>query len=144
MVAPTPPEAVAGLVSKLRKSFRSGKTRSLDWRKEQLRAMIRMLKEGNTALERAIMKDLRKDKTNTLIQETGLLMGEAVAMLAHIDEYVAPEIKHTNLNNLPALSQINSDPLGVVLVIGAWNYPVQLTLLPVVGAIAAGNAVAIR
>ena len=60
------------------------------------------------------------------------------------DEYVAPEIKHTNLSNLPAVSQVNSDPLGVVLVIGAWNYPVQLTLLPVVGAIAAGNAVAIR
>lgn len=65
-------------------------------------------------------------------------------MLDDLDELMAPEAVGTDLLNAPGTSRIYKDPLGVVLVLGAWNYPVQLTLLPVVGAIAAGNCVLIK
>lgn len=134
------PQAVQGL----RDAFKSDKTLSREWRVGQLNAMIRLLQEGASELQAAMLADLHKSGFECLCTEIGEVEAECYEMLANLDEWMKPEEAKTSALNWPAGSYTVQDPLGVVLVMGAWNYPVNLTLMPVVGAIAAGNCVLIR
>mmetsp|Transcript_25508 Transcript_25508/g.35334 ORF Transcript_25508/g.35334 Transcript_25508/m.35334 type:complete len:512 (+) Transcript_25508:653-2188(+) len=131
-------------VNKLRESFNSGKTRSREWRVEQLNAFLTMLREGREQLQKALYEDLHKNPAESFFTEINLVEHEVVHMLDHIDEYMAPEKTSTDVLNFPGWSYVYKDPLGVCLIIGAWNYPVNLTLLPIVGCIAAGNCALIK
>merc|ERR1719310_1519133 len=91
-----------------------------------------------------MLKDLHKSPFESAWTEIGFVGNEVVEAIEKLDEWMAPQYTKTSALNWPAASYTVRDPLGVVLVMGAWNYPVNLTLNPVVGALAAGNCVLIR
>eukprot|EP00949_MAST-11_sp_MAST-11-sp1_P004616 g4616.t1 len=128
----------------MRESFASGKTRSIEWRRKQLLAMKKMMVKERRVLEQFLWKDLHKSAFEAYIYELNPVMHEIQQCLDHLEEWSAPEKTPTNLLNIPGESLIYKDPLGVILVAGAWNYPINLTFSPLVGAIAAGNCVMVK
>lgn len=137
-------DAIAETVAKARACFRSGHTRPASWRRSQLEALKRLLKDGESALFEAMGADLRKPKLESYMTEVGFVASEVDDALRHLARWMAPERKHTPLLAQPGRSWTTHDPLGVVLVISAWNYPVQLLLAPLVGALAGGNAAVLK
>jgi len=131
-------------VVELRETFESGRMSSLKSRMEVLLQFKEMLNAGREKMQEALWKDLHKNKTEGYICEINQVEHEVQHMIDHLEEYAAPENVSTNLLNLPGSSAIRCDPLGVCLVIGAWNYPVYLSLIPLVGCLAAGNTAILK
>lgn len=128
----------------LRLTYASGRTRSLEWRRTQLAAIRRFTVEQEDALYAALKADLGKGRGEALTSEIAFVRAEIDHALAHLARWAADE-RHAVPNFLlPARSYIRREPLGVVLVIGAWNLPVPVLLGPAVAAIAAGNAVVLK
>lgn len=132
------------VMQKARSAFMNGKTLEISFREKQLKAFQRMLEENENNILQALSKDLRKSKQEALLTEVMILKNEVVEMLQNLKVWSAPERPSKSLVNLMDDVLIYKDPFGIVLIMGAWNYPVQLTLLPVIGAIAAGNCVIIK
>ncbi|KAG7398997.1 hypothetical protein PHYBOEH_009990 [Phytophthora boehmeriae] len=143
-VPPTSSEAIEASVQALRASFRSGATRDLKTRLVQLKQLRRLLTENVKEIQDALYRDLRKPPAETLIAEIAPLKGEIAVHEEELESWAAPERVWTNVANLPGRSYVQREPLGVVCVFSTWNYPVQLSLLPLVGAISAGNTVLLR
>ncbi len=141
MVEPDTPQAVH---TRLHHSFHSGKTRSLDWRREQLHALIRMFTEQRDALLDAMFQDYRKSKKESNLTEIDFCLMEFEHCLAHLDEWTEPEYPSVGVFVEPGKGQIISEPLGTVLVIAPWNFPVQLLMAPVAQAISGGNCVCMK
>lgn len=138
------PAEAAEMVQALRKTFRSGKTRDIAWRKQQLHALKRMIEENDQAFVEAIQKDMGRSEFETTIAETGYLVGEVKYTLKHLDKWLKPRKVKAPLAAQPGKAYVQLEPLGVVLNIAPWNYPLQLALAPAIGAIAAGNCVVIK
>lgn len=132
------------IVKVQRDFFTSHKTKSIHYRKEQLKRFKKILKENEQELYEAIQKDFGKSVYETYETELSIIYHEINLALKKVKQWSKPRRVRTNLANLPGSSRIYSDPYGTTLVIGAWNYPYQLTLVPVVSAIAAGNTVVIK
>ena len=95
-------------------------------------------------MEQALKSDLGRHKQEAQILEIEFLKNDLRNTLMHLDEWAKPEEPAKDLVNIMDKVRIFKDPYGVVLVMGAWNYPLQLTLLPMAGAIAAGNCVVVK
>ncbi|XP_035732764.1 aldehyde dehydrogenase, dimeric NADP-preferring-like isoform X1 [Vespa mandarinia] len=134
----------ADVVQSARDTFFSGKTRPLEWRIKQLKQMLRMVEECNSEIISALASDLRRSKFESVILEIDFVKQDIKHMLYNIKEYSAPEKPSKAMVNIFDNVEIYKDPYGVVLIIGAWNYPLQLTLVPMIGAIAAGNCVILK
>ncbi|HEX6335285.1 MAG TPA: aldehyde dehydrogenase [Flavisolibacter sp.] len=128
----------------LRDFFDTGTTRNYLFRKEQLRRLRDAIVSHEKELLAALDADLGKNPEESWVTEIGFVLAEIRHALKHLKKWMAPQRVPTNLMNFPSRSFIYQEPLGVVLVIGAWNYPVHLLLTPVIGAIAAGNSVVIK
>jgi aldehyde dehydrogenase (NAD+) len=124
--------------------YRSGATRSLAFRKEQLKKLRQALLKFENAIAEALYTDLKKSPEESYGTETGLVHAEISTTLKNLHQWLAPEAADTNLVNLPSGSKVYRDPLGVVLIIAPWNYPMQLLLVPLVGAIAGGNVAVLK
>jgi len=122
----------------------SAKPRDYAWRVSQLKALRTMLEENDEQINQALWKDLRKSKFESVATEQGLVLAEISDALKNLQSWMRPKRTSTPLYNLPGRCEIHRDPLGLALIIGAWNYPIQLTLSPLVGAIAGGNAALIK
>ncbi len=133
-----------GLLNRMREYFESGATRPISFRKEQLRKLKAAIYTYEKEIGQAIYADLKKSPEEAYSTETGLLIAEINVTLRHLDEWARPKNVGTNLMNLPSSSKIYRDPLGVVFIIAPWNYPFQLSLIPLVGAIAGGNCALIK
>lgn len=121
------------LVARTRSVFNAGKTIPLAFRKKQLKNLKKFLIDQENALCRAVHEDLRKPRDEIKTHELIFLWNEIRIFLDKINDWVKPEhITKTIMNILDDVC-IHNDPLGVVLVIGAWNYPVHLSLAPVIG-----------
>jgi aldehyde dehydrogenase (NAD+) len=131
-------------LQQLRAYYRSGATKSYAYRKEQLQKLKKSVLAHEEALYTALYEDLKKSKEESWVTEIGFLVSEINAALKQLHHWMAPEKVKTNLLNLPSSSYIVKEPLGVVLIIGPWNYPLQLLFTPLVGAIAAGNCVVLK
>ncbi|KGE13453.1 aldehyde dehydrogenase family protein [Sphingobacterium deserti] len=132
-------------IFKLQKDFfNSHQTKDIDFRKDMLVKLKHILKTNEDQLYDAIYKDFRKGKFETFLTELNLVYNEIDFFLKNLKKLSKPKKVKTALNLQPGKSYIHYDPLGVTLVIGAWNYPYQLTLSPVVSAIAAGNTCMIK
>ena len=142
--ATTSDSDVPGLVARLRSACDQGRTRPLGWRQEQLRGLRRLLTEHRSALQKALAADLGKSAVEAQVTELSLVVGEIDDTLAHLPRWLAPQPVAVPAVLLPARASTVLEPLGVVLVIAPWNYPVQLSLAPLVGALAAGNAVVLK
>lgn len=146
--SPTPTtvatDSPADVWKRLRTSFDAGHTRPLDWRRGQLRALRRLLVEGERELIDALRLDLGKSATEAYLTEIGFVRGEVDLALRHLDSWTKPRRVPVPLVLQPGRARLQPEPLGVVLIIGPWNYPVHLVLAPLIGAIAAGNAVVLK
>ncbi|KAK2576499.1 hypothetical protein KPH14_005823 [Odynerus spinipes] len=134
----------ADIVQSTRDAFFSGKTRPLEWRIKQLKQMIRMLEENTSQFTAALASDLRRSKFESMVLEVHYTIQEIKHMLYNIKEWAAPEKPPKAIVNILDSVEVHKDPYGVVLVMGAWNYPLQLSLAPMIGAIAAGNCVVLK
>ncbi|XP_058799815.1 aldehyde dehydrogenase, dimeric NADP-preferring isoform X2 [Phymastichus coffea] len=134
----------AELVQSTRDVFYTNKTRPIEFRIKQLKAMKKLIEENETELSTALSNDLGRSKFENYVLEIDFTLNECIHMLHNIKKWSAPERPPKGIVNLLDDVVIYKEPYGVVLVIGAWNYPLQLTLCPVIGAIAAGNCVIIK
>ncbi|XP_029041361.1 aldehyde dehydrogenase, dimeric NADP-preferring isoform X5 [Osmia bicornis bicornis] len=134
----------ASLVERTRNTFFTGKTRPLEWRKKQLKQTLLMLEECKSEIISALASDLHRCKFESIAMEIQIVEGEIKDMLMHIKEWSADEKPPKAMVNMLDKVEIRKDPYGIVLVIGPWNYPLQLCLIPVIGAIAAGNCVILK
>lgn len=135
---------IAGTVAHLRSTYNSRITRPLEWRRQQLQAMINMLEENEADFLEALKIDLGKPVAEAFITDLAFVTGEIKLMLKNLNKWNATEKVSTPLVAMPAKSVLIPEPLGVVCVIAPWNYPVQLLLVPAAGALAAGNTVVLK
>jgi aldehyde dehydrogenase (NAD+) len=132
------------LLAELRRVFASGRTRSLQWRLDQLQGIERLLAERETEIAAALQEDLGRSALEAWLGDTNATKGEAAYARTHLKKWMKHRRMSLPLNQLPARGWIQYDPLGVVLIIGPWNYPVYLSLSPLVAAVAAGNCAVIK
>ncbi|OMO94969.1 Aldehyde dehydrogenase NAD(P)-dependent [Corchorus capsularis] len=137
-------EAAKVVVKELRESFAAGKTKSYEWRVSQLKAILKMMEENEPQIIAALREDLSKPELESSIYEIAMLKNTCKLALKEMKHWILPEKAKTSLTTFPSSAEIVSEPFGVVLVISAWNYPFLLSLDPVVGAIAAGNAIVLK
>jgi aldehyde dehydrogenase (NAD+) len=128
----------------IRSFFNSGATLSYEFRKKQLLALEHAVKKNEDAISDALYADLKKSKEEAWSAETGLLLGEIKFAIKNLRRWMKPTKVGTGLVTFPSSGRIYRDPLGVVLIISPWNYPLQLLLIPLVGAIAAGNCAVLK
>lgn len=131
-------------LSRLKNFFYSGQTKSLSYRLKQLKGLQLFLKECESEIEAALYQDLRKPAVEAFATETGIVTTELNYTLKHLKSWIKPQRVSTKFAMLPGKSRIYAEPLGIVLIMAPWNYPIQLTLVPLVGALAAGNCVVIK
>lgn len=134
----------AKAVSVLRATFDTGATKKRSWRETQLTGLRNMLIENEGAIEAALFSDLGKSATEAQVTEIGIVLGEINGALKNLGEWLSRERVKVPLAMMPARASIMSEPLGVTLIIAPWNYPLMLALAPLVGALAAGNCVALK
>ena len=131
-------------LKQMRQYFDTGATRSYAFRKKQLEVLKQAVQDHEEEIYTALYTDLKKSKEECWVTENGFFMAEMSAMLDGLKSWMEPESVSTNMLNLPSSSRIEKEPMGVVLIIGPWNYPFQLLFAPLIGAIAAGNAVVLK
>ncbi|MFF3429715.1 aldehyde dehydrogenase family protein [Streptomyces sp. NPDC002602] len=127
-----------------RRLFDSGKTRPMAARVTRLRALRAMLAENQPAFEAALWNDLHKSAGEAQLTEINVTFAEITHMLRHLRRWARPRRAPVPAALWPARARLVSEPLGVVLVIAPWNYPVQLLLNPLVGVLAAGNVAVLK
>ncbi len=132
------------MLSSMRSYFQSGATQTLTFRKEQLLRLRKAIMAHEAALFAALYQDLKKSKEECWVTENGFVLSELNATISNLEAWLESSPVRTNLLNLPSSSRIEKEPLGVVLIIGPWNYPFQLLFTPLIGAIAAGNCVVLK
>jgi aldehyde dehydrogenase (NAD+) len=137
-------EKVPELVSRMRASFESGRTRPLEYRLEQLAGMARFLSEREKEIEQAIHSDLGRPALEVYSSEVAFVASELALVRKKLASWMKPQRVPTSLVGQPGKSLIYREPLGVVLIIAPWNYPLQLALVPLLGAIAAGNCAIVK
>lgn len=128
----------------MRSYYNSGATKSYAFRKEQLIKLRDAIKKYERQFHEALYTDLKKSPEECWVTETGFLLSEINAALKNLKGWMQPDLVATNLLNVPSKSFVMKEPLGVVLIIGPWNYPLMLLITPLVGAIAAGNCAVIK
>lgn len=132
------------LITRQRNLFHSNGTKDLNFRINQLRKFKKVLKENEDKLFYAIYEDFGKSEFETYATELGLLYHEINIFIKKSKKWSKRKRVHTGLANFPAKSYILPEPLGVTLIIGAWNYPYLLSLVPAVTSLAAGNTVILK
>ncbi|KAG4203141.1 hypothetical protein ERO13_A05G382100v2 [Gossypium hirsutum] len=137
-------DKAAVLVNELRKTFNSGKTKSYEWRISQLESISKMIDEKEKEIVEALQKDLSKPELEAFLSEILMARSSCKLALKELKQWMMPQKVETSLATYPSSAEIVAEPLGVVLVISTWNFPFSLSLDPVIGAIAAGNAVVLK
>nr|XP_043615498.1 aldehyde dehydrogenase family 3 member F1 [Erigeron canadensis] len=131
-------------MEELRHTFRTGITKNVDWRKAQLGAILKLINENEDTLFELLQSELGKHPVESYRDEIGVVKKSIEHALSCIDQWVSPKKGRLPLLFFPASSKVMSEPLGIVLIIGSWNFPISLTLDPLVGAISAGNTVVLK
>ena len=134
----TSTQRIESIVRAQRVFFLTGKSRKYDFRREQLQRLQRAMKQWARPLFDALWQDLHKSEQEATLTELSIVEGEIRNHLRHLKRWMRPERHSTPLKMMPSRSRVVSEPLGTALIISPWNYPVQLLLNPLVGAISAG------
>ncbi len=136
--------AGSAVAADLRKVFETGRTRSVQWRLDQLAAIERLCDEQEPAIAAALAEDLGRPAHEAWLGDIASTKGEAAYARKHLRKWMRRRRQPLPLAQLPGRGWVQYDPLGVVLIIGPWNYPVYLSLGPLVAAVAAGNCAVIK
>lgn len=139
-----PSHGVKELLAKQREYFNTGSTKPVKFRKQKIRALKREIKAHEQDIVDALRKDFRKSGYESYITEIGLVYEEINNTLTHLSDWASPRQVGTPLTQFKGVSYVHRVPFGVSLVIGPWNYPFQLAMLPAIGAVAAGNTCIIK
>jgi aldehyde dehydrogenase (NAD+) len=139
-----PAPEFATLVASQRTFFLAGHTRSVDWRRAQLEAVKAMFTENRDALCDALWKDLRRNRNDADLMDVEYCVKEADYALKHMDDWIKPGREPMPLVFEPGHIVVRREPLGVCLIIGAWNEPFMLIFGPLVAALAAGNTAVLK
>ena len=141
-VPSSPIDEIPARVAQLRRTFDSGKTKPIAWRRQQLEALIAFSRENGDRLVEALRADLGKPELEARAADIGQVSQEARRALKNLKKWTRPE----RAGRVPLFGRsfVVREPLGVVLIIAPWNYPVGLLLSPLVGAVAAGNAAVLK
>lgn len=131
-------------LNRLSNTFYSGKTKPLAWRKSQLLALKRMLMENENAIYEALKKDLNKCQFESYISEYQYVLKDIKLFIKNLKKWSSAQKVSTPVLAQPGNSKLVPEPYGTVLIMGAWNYPLQLVLSPMVAAIGAGNCVVLK
>jgi len=132
------------LIASQRKYFLAGHTRLVSERRKNLRKLHKLLLENESLLTEAIYKDFRKPELVTVENELSLPYGEINSAIRRLKRWSRSRWRLTNLSNFPARTRTIPVPYGVTLVIGPWNYPFMLSLIPMISSLAAGNTVILK
>lgn len=140
----TPTLQGAAVVQKLRATYATGRTRSLEWRLAQLDGLARMFKEREAEIIAATQADLGRSEYEAWFGEVGSSEAEIKHTRKHVKSWMKPQKAPVPGAIRPAKARIISEPLGTVLIISPWNYPTYLAIAPLAAALAAGNTVAVK
>jgi aldehyde dehydrogenase (NAD+) len=138
------PTDIPTVVARLRKTFATGRTRDVAWRKQQLQALEKLVTENESAIADALAKDLGRKPFEAWLADIAGTAGEAAYAAKNVGKWTKRKHARLEFSQLPGRGWIEYEPYGTVLIIGAWNFPFALTLGPAVGALAAGNAVVLK
>lgn len=133
-----------GIAAELREAVLDGTTRPRAWREAQLDGVARMLLQNVSLWERALADDLGKSALEAHLTEIGYTAAEARRAKRSLRRWMAPTPVAAPLALQPAVARTVAEPLGVALIIAPWNYPLQLALAPLIGALAAGDAAVVK
>ena len=136
--------ATSEIFKQQRRFFESGKTNDVAFRIETLKRLKQAITDHETAIAEALQADLNKPKFEAIASEIAFCREEIDYALKHIKSWTKPKKVSTPVNLFPAKSQVIAEPLGVVLIVAPWNFPFQLAMVPLIGAIAAGNCAIIK
>lgn len=131
-------ERIDSIVAAQKAFFKTGATLDPKWRKARLKEFLCAMNKWEKELTDALWQDLHKSYKEAYLTEIGLVKAEIKDAASHVRKWSARKMKKTALECMPALSYVVNEPLGTALIVSPWNYPVQLLLNPLVGAIAAG------
>jgi len=132
------------LVAQQRQFFNSHTTKDISFRIKQLTSLEDVLNDNIELLDRAIYNDFKKSSFENYMTEIGIVLYDIKQAKKKLTRWSSKQRVKTNLGNFPAKSYIIPEPLGVTLIISSWNYPYQLSLAPIVAAIAAGNTIILK
>ncbi|QJC51527.1 aldehyde dehydrogenase [Paenibacillus albicereus] len=135
---------VESMLAEHKRFFDTGATRSIDWRIEQLNRLAAALRKYEQPLTDAVFKDLHKGPAEAYMSEIGFTLGSIKETAKKLRRWAKPERTGSKLFQLPARSRIYREPYGTALIIGPFNYPIQLLVEPLVGAISAGNCAVLK
>jgi aldehyde dehydrogenase (NAD+) len=138
------PGDIPVLVAAQRKFFSQGRTQDLEFRLRTLRAFREMLLNHEKEIYEALRQDLRKSDFESYVSELGMVLEEAKSFLKHLKKWSAPRKVGVPLSLMPGSAKVYPEPYGLVLVLSPWNYPIQLSLTPSLGALGAGNCVILK
>lgn len=137
-------EKISGVFKRQKEFYSEGLTKDINFRIDNLKKLKNIIKSNEEAIIEALKKDLGKSPFETYATEIGMVYDEINIHLKNIKKWSRREAKKSPIVHFPAKSYIYKDPYGVALIIGPFNYPVQLILAPLVAAIAAGNCVMLK
>ena len=132
------------MVARQRAFWNTGVTRSVDWRLEQLKKLEHALETREEKLCAALKQDLGKAAYESWLSEIGMTLGELRFARKHLKKWAVAKRRPSSMPLFPASSRVEAEPYGVALVMSPWNYPVQLTLVPLISALAAGNCAVVK
>ncbi|WP_102275244.1 aldehyde dehydrogenase [Cytobacillus massiliigabonensis] len=137
-------EKFGDLIEKQRDFFLQGKTKELSFRIEALKMLQSLIRKNEQELMNALKKDLNKSEFDSYLTEIGIVLEEIKFTLKHLQAWAKPRRVKSSMATLGSKSYIYPEPYGVTLVISPWNYPFQLAIAPLAGAVAAGNCVILK
>ena len=139
-----PSASIEGTVNRLRATFDSGRTRSYQWRSDQLQSLGALLTEREGALVDALMEDLRRTPFEGVLFDIAPTKGELKHTTRHVRHWMRPRHVRTPIGGRPGRAWYQYEPLGVTMIISPWNYPIHLALTPLAQAVAAGNCAVVK
>lgn len=137
-------ERIQGILQKQKRYFSGNHTRAYSYRIRMLRRLCQALKAYETELFRALKRDLGKSKTESYMTEFAMVYQEIDYAIRKLRKWMMPKRVSGTIGTFPAKNYVCREPYGVVLILAPWNYPVNLSMIPLVGAIAAGNCVVLK
>jgi aldehyde dehydrogenase (NAD+) len=138
------PPNLTDLLAAMRRVHASGRTKGIGWRLRQLEGIGRLVTEREDEIAAALAEDLGRSAVEAWLGDLTSTKGEVDYARKHLRRWMKPDKRRLPLNQMPGSAWVQYEPLGVVLVIGPWNYPVYLTLSPLVAALAAGNCAVVK
>lgn len=135
---------IRNIIASQRSFFKEGKTKEVAFRIEKLKLLKQIIEEHETEICDALYKDFKKPKFESVLSETAFIISELDHVIKKLKSWAKPKKISSSIINFPSSDYIYSEPYGACLIIAPWNYPFQLAISPLIGAIAAGNTVVLK